>query len=213
MNHRISMLCVTCVLALAAEVAQAEVFQCLDADGHILLTDGGCPPGYTVNLVVGQPRSAQADEDLAYREEAEQRIAAADAERRAAEAEAARLRAQLDAERMRDGSAPDDRIEALDRKLDELLERPQVYGGAALVPVPALPLCGPAGRPWVDCRPHPRPRLQPLPKPQPQAHRPGTRDLDRDRCGTFGCTPGITHAPWDDERRRPDRWPQRWERR
>jgi hypothetical protein len=171
--------------------AGAEVFQCVDANGRVLLTDAGCPPGYNLNLVVGEPRLPE-DEMLAYREEAEARAAVLDAERRAAEAEAARLRAELEAER-RHGSTEQDRIDALDRKIDALLERPQVYGGpvyggTAVVPVPALPWCGPGGgRPWVDCRP---PRAQ----PKSRVFRPDPRDS----CGTFGCPPGITHAPWDD---------------
>jgi hypothetical protein len=198
------MLCASFVLAIGCNLASAEVFQCLDAEGKILLTDGGCPPGYNVNLVIGEPGSAE-DDDVAYREEAEQRIALADAERRAAEAEAARLRAELEAQRLRE-PPPDQRVEALDRKLDALLERPQVYGGTAVVPVPALPWCGPAGRPWVDCRPRPRPNKS----NKSQVIRP---QRDADRCGTFGCTPGITRAPWDDQRRRPDHWPERYERR
>jgi hypothetical protein len=27
----------------------------------------------------------------------------------------------------------------------------------------------------------------------------------REDCGTFGCPPRITHAPWDDERMQRDR--------
>jgi hypothetical protein len=177
------------ILASGAPVAAAEVFQCVDAEGAVLLTDAGCPPGYTLNLVVGEPRGP--DDGLAWRDEAEERAAQAEAERQAVEAEAARLRAELEAQRLRD-SLQHERMEALDRKLDALLDRPQVYGGAALVPVPALPVCGPgSGRPWVDCRPpraHAKPRVV---RPDP-----------RDHCGTFGCTPGITRAPWDDDRSR-----------
>jgi hypothetical protein len=209
-SHRIAMLCGSWAI-LVSNFAVAEVFQCVDAGGRILLTDGGCPSGYNVNLIVGEPRSAE-DDAIAYREEADQRLAVADAERRAAEAEAARLRAALEAQRMHEGSQQD-RIDALDRKLDTLLDRPQVYGGTALVPVPALPWCGATGRPWVDCRPRPkpqafRPEARDL-RPKAQVHRPEARD----RCGTFGCTPGITHAPWDDERRLPDHWPERFQRR
>jgi hypothetical protein len=180
-----------CALALAPGSSGAEVFQCVDASGKVLLTDSGCPPGYRVNLVVGEPRSAQ--DDLAYSEDAQQRALDAEARNRAAEAEAERLRAQLDAERRRDLDQQD-RLEALDRKLDALLDRPEVYGGTAVVPVPALPLCGPNGRPWVDCRP-------PRERPKVQVHRPGENGARDPYCGIAGCTPGITHAPWDDERR------------
>jgi hypothetical protein len=200
--HRLAVTCAGAILALSCNLASAEVFQCLDEAGKILLTDAGCPPGYNVNLVVGEPRGVE-DDELAYREQAEQRMALADAERRAAEAEAARLRAELQAQRMRE-APQEERMDTLDRKLDSLLERPQVYGGTAVVPVPALPWCGPAGRPWVDCRPRPRPVKPPVARPHAR---------DADRCGTFGCTPGITHAPWDDDRRQPDHWPERYQRR
>jgi hypothetical protein len=180
-----------CVLAFASAAAGAEVFKCVDAGGKVLLTDAGCPPGYRVNLVVGDPRAAQ--DDLAYSEDAERRALEADARRREAEAEAARLRAELDAQRRQDLDQQD-RLEALDRKLDTLLDRPEIYGGAAVVPVPALPLCGPNGRPWVDCRP-------PRERPKPQVHRPGESSARDPYCGIAGCTPSITHAPWDDERR------------
>jgi hypothetical protein len=162
----------------------------------MLLTDAGCPPGYNVNLVVAEPGFPH-DDAVAYRDAAEDRTAAADAERRAAEAEIRRLRAELEAERRHDATRQD-RIDMLDRKLDALLERPQVYGGAAVVPVPALPWCGPSGRPWVDCRP---PRVQ----PKAQVYRPDPRDS----CGTFGCPPSITHAPWDDRAGRRDGYEQR----
>jgi hypothetical protein len=171
------------IVASAAPFATAEVFQCVDAEGAVLLTDAGCPPGYVVNLVVGEPR--RPDDELAWVDQAEERAARAEAERQAAEAEAARLRAELEAQRLREGMESD-RIDELDRKLDDLLDRPQVYGGAALVPVPALPLCGPGGRPWVDCRPPRAPGKPRIVRPDPH-----------DRCGTFGCPPGITHAPWD----------------
>jgi hypothetical protein len=174
-----------CGLIFASNVpfAAAEVFQCVDSEGAVLLTDAGCPPGYVVNLVVGEPR--RPDDELAWLDEAEERAARAEAERQAAEAEAARLRAELETQRLRE-SMRHDRIDELDRKLDDLLDRPQVYGGAALVPVPALPFCGPGGRPWVDCRPPRAPGKPRIVRPDP-----------RDRCGTFGCPPGITHAPWD----------------
>jgi hypothetical protein len=192
-NTRMAVLCSGWVLALAAATAGAEVFQCVDAEGRVLLTDAGCPPGFNLNLVVAEPPYSE-DEAVAWREEAEDRAALAEAERRAAEAEAARLRAALEAERQHDG-AQQDRIEALDRKLDALLDRPQVYGGAAVVPVPALPWCGSgAGRPWVDCRPRRDP-------PKARVFRPDARE----DCGTFGCPPRITHAPWDDERMQRDR--------
>lgn len=194
MRARRAVLCGGCVLlALMAATAGAEVFQCVDAGGRVLLTDAGCPAGYTLNLVVAEPRYSE-DDALAWRDDAEERAAQAEAERRAAEAEAAQLRAALDAERQRDG-AQQDRIEALDRKLDALLDRPPVYGGAALVPVPALPWCeSGAGRPWVDCRPRRDP-------PKARVYRPDTSE----DCGTFGCAPRITHAPWDDERVERDR--------
>lgn len=200
MRRPITMLWGGCALALACTPAGGEVFQCVDESGRILLTDSGCPPGFSVNLVVGEPHSPE-DELLAYREEAEERAAALDAARLAAEAETARLRAELDERRWDEQAAQDrldtldqDRLDALDRKLDSLLEQPQVYGGTALVPVPALPLCGPGGRPWVDCRPR-RERYK------AQVYRPDSRQ----NCGTFGCPPGITHAPWDQERRLRDR--------
>jgi hypothetical protein len=176
--------------------ACAEVYQCVHADGRVLLTDAGCPPEFVARLVVADPApgaappAAAASADPAEVTEREA-LAAAQAQRRAAEAEAARLRAELEAERQGSNAM---RLDALDRKVDALLERPEVYGGVAVVPVPALPWCGAgAGRPWVDCRPR-----QPHSKPRADAPEP------RDRCGIFGCTPGITYAPWDDERRAPN---------
>jgi hypothetical protein len=136
MRRRIAMLWGGCALVLTCAPADGEVFQCVDEGGRILLTDSGCPPGYSINLVVGEPHPPE-DELLAYREEAEERAAAADAARLAAEAETARLRAELEDRRWEEQAAQDrlgapdqDRLDALDRKLDSLLERPQDRGGA-----------------------------------------------------------------------------------
>ena len=220
------------VLALGVPVAFAEVYQCVDADGRVLLTDAGCPSGYRENLVVATPPMRPEDQ-LAYQEELEARAAAADAQREAAQAEVRRLRAQLAAEQAYDDDQQA-RIEALDRRLDSVLDAPQVYPGtAAVVPLPVLPWCGATGRPGFDCRPRVTPRPQPerrppVPgvaervRPHPPPHdraapherrapkaaappgappppRAQVRTPDpRESCGTFGCTPGITHAPWDD---------------
>lgn len=176
------------LLAAFAAPATAEVYECLHEDGRVLLTDVGCPPDYAVNLVVPDPLPVAQPAPAAPVEAEPEAAAQAEAARRAAEAEAARLRAELEAERLRNNAL---RLDALDRKVDTLLERPEVYGGVGVVPVPALPWCGERrGRPWVDCRPRQAP-------PRSRADRPDPRDS----CGTFGCTPGIISAPWDDERR------------
>jgi hypothetical protein len=207
MKRGLAVACGAAVLALVSTAARAEVYQCLDAGGKMLLTDSPCPPGYTANLVVGHPPSPEED-GLAYRDEAEQRAADEEARRRAAEAEVARLRAELATERRKD-DVQQDRIDQLDRKLDALLQQPEVYGGTvyggtAVAPVPGWPVCGPGGRPWVDCRPN-RPGVE----PKPHVLRPEARNSSNGKsaqdCGIAGCTPGITRFPSDDRRGAPER--------
>ena len=79
-----------------------------------------------------------------------------------------------------------ERLGAIDRKLDVLLETPPTYGVLGVVPfgvVPKpFPVCKdkPDQTPWVNCRPRPTP-----------AQRKVVPD-DGPFCGIVGCTPGIT---------------------
>lgn len=224
LKYLLQYLLLACVTA-AASSATAAVFQCVDVNGHMLLTDSPCPEGYQSKLVVPEPAAPAIGnaEELARLH--------AEAGRAAAEAEVARLRQQLDDQRAQN-SAERDHLRALDDKVDALQQQQPDYGltfiGPPIWTSPrALPPCADGvGRPWVDCRPRPpradghgvkgaaRHDRQPA-SPDPcgtfgctpsitGAHGAGTRERAPsalDPCGTFGCTPGITRAPWDDERR------------
>ena len=162
--------------------AQAALYQCTSATGDTLFTDGGCPSGYTTDLVVPEapvpatpapapeapvvpasnfPHPAQAPD--------------AEAARLQAELENARLRSELEQERLR----------TIDRKLDALLEAQPAYGAVGVIPFGFVPkpfsMCGgkPGQTPWVNCRP----RRNDL-KPKAFRGEPGS-------CGVVGCTPGI----------------------
>lgn len=171
---------------LAAAGARADVYQCLDAAGKMLLTDSVCPSGYKTNLVVSdpEPRAVAA----APQPQAGEARAAEDAVARRvlkAEAESDLLREQLELERLRTQLARE-RLEAIENDLAGL-DQQTFYGGVA---VPFF-----AGH---KPRFHGKPGLK-----DGRGRIDGkTRVISRPprNCGTFGCTPTITHAPWDDMR-------------
>jgi hypothetical protein len=176
------------LLLLSAGAAQPAVYQCIAADGQVLFTDAGCPSGYTTAHVVpdapapssppdgrppaGASSASKPDKDQASKDQpSEAEIASLKAQ-----AETARLRVELEEERLR----------AIDRKLDALLETPPAYGAVAVAPfgVPPrpFPICKAkkGQQPWVNCRPAP---ADTKPKVVPR---------DGPSCGIVGCTPGIT---------------------
>lgn len=188
--------------------AAGAVYQCVDATGRLLLTDSPCPAGYQSNLVVSEPPARAPSAEEAARRHAE-------AERDSAEAEAAALRRQLD-ERKSQDQAQGQRLQALDDKLDSVLQQQNQNPSLTVIGPPlwsaprALPPCderakGLHNRPWVDCRPHAgkgpvgKPPVEKT-KAQAQAAKQRERDYRRE-CGIAGCTPSITHAPGDAARR------------
>ncbi len=195
-------------LLIATPAARADVYQCLGAEGKMLLTDSTCPPGYRTNLVVSEPEpqavAAAPQPPTGVAEIAAAVVAALD--RRAveeAEAEAELLRDQLEIERVRSDLVRD-RLDAIEDHLDALYDPYTVYGGFAVPVVVPKRFHGHHGKPdrlhhksgklhdrhpCRDCRP----RLD--------AKRRDTARQARSGCGTFGCTPTITHAPWDAPRR------------
>lgn len=167
------------LLASAGAPAQAAVYQCTGPNGEVLITDIGCPTGYSTDLVVADPPPTKPAAP-APRSAAPQPSPSAPAmeAQHQTELELARLRAQLEQQR----------LDAMDRKLDALLETGPVYGGVVGVPIGAIkpfPLC--KGRPgqvaWVNCRPergNRRPQVSRNPAPS---------------CGIVGCTPSIIRRP------------------
>jgi hypothetical protein len=167
-----------CALSIAAMTSRADVTQCVDDSGKLLLTDAFCPPGYRANLVVSVPPPAPPPA-LAMPSASEPDAAQGDVAR--LEAENRRLRDALAAQRL-------ERLEGVERRLDALDEwpQPQVFG---VMPGPLYAL--PRHRDCPDGKrcgsaPHPR-RSEPV-----------TRS--REDCGTFGCTPSVIRSPWDGER-------------
>jgi len=163
--------------------AHAAVYHCTSATGETLFTDTGCPPGFTTTLVVPDPPAPTMPAEQPHPAEAaggseQSRDQAADAEleRLKVEAENARLRSELDQERLR----------AIDRKLDALLDAAPVYGAVGVLPFGVVPKPFPVCRgrkgqtPWVNCRPDPG-DLKPKVVPE-----------DGPSCGIVGCTPSIT---------------------
>jgi hypothetical protein len=187
-------------LLIAAPAARADVYQCIDAAGKVLLTDSVCPPEYRTNLVVSEPQSVAAapQPPSVQTPPASEPAAAMERRRLEAEAEADLLRDQLEMERQRSELARD-RLEAIEDQLDALADVPTVYGGVA-VPFLATPKLRPRAlhgksaklkdsRPCRDCRSHVDAKRRVVPRET------------RRECGTFGCAPTITHAPWDDKPR------------
>jgi hypothetical protein len=208
-------------LLIAAPAARADVYQCIGAEGKMLLTDSACPPGYRTNLVVSDPQpqvvAAAPQPTAGATPPASASTAAMDRRALEAEAEADRLRDQLEIERLRSDLVRN-RLDAIEDHLDAMSDPYTVYGGLAvpLLVTPKPRFHGPHGKPdrfhdkpgklhdrspCRDCRPRlvdgkgrvdgkardVKPRVVP-------------RHARRD-CGTFGCTPTITHAPWDFPRR------------
>ncbi|HZP87529.1 MAG TPA: DUF4124 domain-containing protein [Burkholderiales bacterium] len=193
-------------LAFAVAPAGATVYECVNAEGHVLLTDSPCPTGYQSNVVVPEPSKGAAALPA---DSGAQASRDAEARARAAEEEAARLRRQLEDERLKDlGERA--RVQALDEKLDALLERQDYdygYGGAVLIGPPIVGFdgsfasCG-GGFGHRDCRAH---------SGKDFLHHKGFLHHKERRfeprpfslsggCGIFGCTPTITHSPFDDRR-------------
>ena len=194
--------------------AHADVYQCVDAAGKMLLTDSGCPPEYRVNLVVSEPQPVPAQPDALQSAAASPRApsagaapagdaaAAAERKRLDAEAEADLLRDQLQLERER-SELTRQRLEAIEGKLDALADPPAVYAdwppvyGGVAVPLFVAPKAKHRGFHGKAAKPHDRrARIDRKPRAVQEARR---------DCGIFGCTPTITHAPWDERRREPAR--------
>ncbi|HEY7760941.1 MAG TPA: DUF4124 domain-containing protein [Burkholderiales bacterium] len=201
-------------LLIAAAGARADVYQCIGATGKMLLTDSVCPPGYRTNLVVSDPQpqavAAAPQPPAGALPSATASAAAMDRRVLEAEAEADRLRDQLEIERLR-SELVRDRLDAIEDHLGALNDPQVVYGGLAvpLLVAPKSRFDAPHGklhdrRPCRDCGPRfdgktrdGSPRHGRLRDAKPRIV---PRQARRD-CGTFGCTPTITHAPWDYPRR------------
>ncbi|MCW5620045.1 MAG: hypothetical protein KIS79_02930 [Burkholderiales bacterium] len=99
------------------------------------------------------------------------------------EAELARLQAE---NRRLQAAFHEQRLDTLEQRLDARGDSPQAYGGlpVPLWVAPAIPVC----RDGRHC-----------PPPRPQTAKPIERPYQG--CGTFGCTPTLTHAPWDAQQR------------
>jgi hypothetical protein len=191
-------------LLLAAPAARADVYQCIDAAGKVLLTDSVCPPGYRTNLVVSEPQSVAAAPQAPSAQAAGVSDPAGAMERRRleAEAEADLLRDQLEMERQRSELARE-RLEAIEDKLDALADVPTVYGGVA-VPLLVAPKLRPRALHGKSAKPHDRRLCRDCGSRFDAKRRVAPRDTRRE-CGMFGCAPTLTHAPWDDQRRAPRR--------
>jgi hypothetical protein len=201
MRARISLLSLLCLaLGAWASAARAEVYQCVGPGGSLLLTDSGCPAGYQTKFVAREVQRPRPVEASAEAPPVPQSSAKSEAQRlAAAEAEAALLRVQLETERLR-RELMLEQLMVADRQLEPRIDPTLGYSvvGPIVVARPLWYLPRHArhdkpGKPCVDCRPPVRDQsVEVIP-----------RDPWRD-CGMFGCTPSITHAPWDDAPRARD---------
>ena len=164
-----------CGLSVAAVTSRADVTQCVDESGKLLLTDGPCPPGYRANLVVGVPPRVPPPGPAM----------PAASEPDAAKGDTARLEAEN--RRLRDALAAQ-RLGRIDQRLDTFDDwpEPQVFG-VFPAPLHALPrhVERPDGKRWGI-------------KPHARHSKPVARS--REGCGTFGCTPSVIRSPWHGER-------------
>jgi len=170
----------------ASASSYADVSECVDQSGRVVLTDAACPEGFHARVVVPAPLRAEPAPDLSRQiPRVAPVLPAQDArgpERTAAElerlnAENARLRDALQAQRL-------DRVE---QRLDALGDwsAPQVFGTFP-VPVYAFPHRRPCAHGKCGAAKPPRP--------------PQRVDRPDGGCGTFGCTPSVTRTPWDRNR-------------
>jgi hypothetical protein len=168
--------------------AHPALYQCTGAAGDTLFTDSGCPSGYTTDLVVPEapiaPRPAAVPETLAAP------VAIAPQRPQPSDPDAALLEAERENGRLRD-ELQQERLRAIDRKLDALLESQVAYGAVGVIPFgfapKPFPICGarPGQTPWVNCRPL-RNDVRPRNDLKQKAFRGGPG-----ACGIAGCTPGI----------------------
>lgn len=177
-----------CSLSALVPPVAADVHQCLDDAGKVLLTDTVCPPGYRLNLTVrAHPAPAPALQQKPAVQQAMTSAVAAepgviDIPAIGSEAELARLEAE---NRRLQAALDEQRLDTLERRLDARADPPQTYGGLP-VPLwiaPAIPVC----RDGRHCPPR-QETAKPIERPY-------------QGCGTFGCTPTLTHAPWDAQQR------------
>jgi hypothetical protein len=168
--------------------AHAALYQCTGASGETLFTDSGCPSGYTTDLVV--PEAPVPARPTAAPEAAAAPAPGAPQQTQPSDADAALLAAERENSRLRD-ELQQERLRAIDRKLDALLETQPTYGAVGVIPFgfppKPFPVCGakPGQTPWVNCRPA-RNALKPSNDLKPRAFR-----RDPGACGIAGCTPGI----------------------
>lgn len=171
-----------CMLSAFVPTAAADVHQCLDSAGKVLLTDAPCPSGYRLNLTVRAQAAPAPPVPQETASAAAVEPAAIDSRPLDAGAELARLEAE---NRRLHTALSERRLETLERRLDAFGDRSETYGGfpSPLWITPAVPVC----RDGKHCAPRPR-----LGKPIERPYQ---------GCGTFGCTPTFTHAPWDAQQR------------
>ena len=189
-----------CALAIVAvpPVAHAEVYQCAGPDGGLLLTDRACPAGYQTRFVVREVRREPPAAAPVEPAPVPPRATSSDVQRLgAAEAEADLLREQLELERLR-RELIQEQLRLADRELETRYDDTIGYSITGPILVPRYPIWhekrGRPGKPCVDCD-GAGGKVEYKP-----------RDRWRD-CGTFGCTPTITHAPSDSAGRTRDRGP------
>src|SRR5262245_52082256 len=106
--------------------AHAALYQCTGRAGETLFTDSGCPSGYRTDLIVPEaPARTEAAPEPAPPVAASPQRPAPDPAVLEAERENARLRDELQQERLR----------AIDRKLDAVLESQATsYGAVGVIP-------------------------------------------------------------------------------
>jgi hypothetical protein len=168
--------------------AHAALYQCTGAGGEILFTDSGCPSGYRADLVV--PEAPVAAGPAAVPEAPAAPAVSAPQRPQASGADPALVETERENARLRD-ELQQERLRAIDRKLDALLETQPAYGAVGVIPFgfppKPFPICGakPGQTPWVNCRPA-RNDLKPRNDLKSKAFRGGAG-----ACGIAGCTPSI----------------------
>ncbi len=168
--------------------AHAALYQCTGAAGETLFTDSGCPSGYRTDLVVSEAPVAATP--AAAPETPAAPAASAPQQPPASDANPALLEAERENARLRD-ELQQERLRAIDRKLDALLETQPAYGAVGVIPFgfppKPFPVCGakPGQTPWVNCRPA-RNDLKPRNDLKSKAFRSGAG-----ACGIAGCTPSV----------------------
>ena len=151
---------------LSASLAQAQVLQCTDRQGHITFTNTTCPAGQRMQQVAPAiPPEVQAEQDARYQEALERRRA-----EQALQAERDATQARIDAARASERAA---------------LRQPRPLPAPAPVivevPVAAPPYYPPPNAQWHPPRP---------PHPAPPPAQPTPQSGGSHNCNAFRCYDG-----------------------